>query len=157
MALFGVPVARTTLKAMKEDAYNAVSCGLEMGEVLGGLNKKWKAQGLPAVRMRVGIYTGNLVAGSLGSANRLEYTVIGDTVNIASRLESFDKTYSDPALEGKNCRVLIGGSTLELLDDKFLTKPVGFVKLKGKEKEIPIHLVIEKKEHVTGKDQAIET
>lgn len=61
-----------------------VRCALAMREQLRALNAVWAAQGLLAVAMRVGIYTGPLVAGSLGGRQRLEYTVLGDTVNIVA-------------------------------------------------------------------------
>ncbi|MCA9573539.1 MAG: adenylate/guanylate cyclase domain-containing protein, partial [Myxococcales bacterium] len=92
MAVFGVPLARTSEAETRADARNAIECALGMERELARLNAHWRAAGLPEARMRVGIFTGPLVAGSLGSANRLNYTVIGDTVNTASRLESYDKS-----------------------------------------------------------------
>ena len=70
---------------------HAVQCALAMWRELIQLNRRWQDQQQPTIRMRVGIYTGPLVAGAVGSAERLEYTVYGDTVNTASRLESYEK------------------------------------------------------------------
>jgi adenylate cyclase len=139
MGLFGVPAPRQTAAEIAEDATQAVRCALAMGERLRSLNARWAAQGLPAIAMRVGIYTGPLVAGSLGGRQRLEYTVLGDTVNIASRLESFDKDAYHVA--GGVCRVLIGESTLRHLHDRFQVEAVGRVKLKGKNQEIAVYRV----------------
>ncbi|MFM6395981.1 adenylate/guanylate cyclase domain-containing protein, partial [Planktothrix sp.] len=91
MAVFGVPVPRTTLDAIANDAKNAINSALEMGQCLQKLNEQWQKKGLPSVGMRVGIYTGTVTVGSLGGKNRLEYGLIGDSVNIASRLESCEK------------------------------------------------------------------
>ena len=90
VAIFGVPIARKE-EEISQDAINAVNCALAMETTLRDLNRHWLAQNQPATAMRIGIYTGPMVAGSLGSSDRLEYVVIGDTVNVASRLESFDK------------------------------------------------------------------
>jgi adenylate cyclase len=106
------------------------------------LNARWKEQGLPRCGMRVGIHTGPLVAGSLGSAERQEYTVIGDSVNTASRLESFDKTWVDPGTAGGSCRILISEATRELLGGQFETKEVGTMILKNKSEAVMIHVVV---------------
>lgn len=142
MAIFGVPVMAEDEETIGRDAENAVRCALGMEKALEKLNAKWEDRGMPAINIRVGIYTGKLVAGELGSAQRMEYTVIGDTVNIASRLESFDKDFNDPELEGRCCRIIIGESTFKLLGKEFRTKEIGEVSLKGKDEKITAYLVV---------------
>jgi adenylate cyclase len=92
--------------------------------------------------MRVGIFTGPVVGGSLGTAQRLIYTTIGDTVNVASRLESFDKDRVDPEFGDSPCRILIGQETLNYLDDQFVTKKIGSATLKGKDDEVVVYRVV---------------
>lgn len=140
MALFGVPAPRETETEIARDAVRAVECALAMGERLRGLNRQWTEQGLPAIAMRVGIYTGPLVAGSLGGSQRMEYTVLGDTVNTASRLESFDKDACEAPDQG--CRVLIGETTFRYLGGRFQVVVVGRVRLKDKQREIAVYRVI---------------
>lgn len=141
MALFGVPVKALDEETIKKDATTAVRCALEMERELEKLNARWEGRGMPVINIRVGIYTGQLVAGELGNAQRMEYTVVGDTVNIASRLESFDKDFSDPELEGRCCRIIIGEATFKLLGNEFRTKKIGEVSLKGKDEKITAYLV----------------
>jgi adenylate cyclase len=127
MALFGVPLARTSDEAIASDAQGAVSCAIGMAQALNLLNQKWKIEGRPTLQMRVGICTGLAVTGSLGGKQRMDYTAIGDTVNIAARLESFDKS-----IEGGICRVLVSDSTYQLLGDRFTGESIGSVHLKGR-------------------------
>lgn len=137
MAIFGVPIPSTTEQAIEKDALNAVEAALAMREAILHLQDEWREKGLPALRMRVGVFTGVVVAGTLGSSGRQEYTVLGDTVNTASRLESFDKS-----LDAENpCRILIGNATLNYVKNHIITEPVGQVHLKGKHQPITIHLV----------------
>ncbi|MEO5358743.1 MAG: adenylate/guanylate cyclase domain-containing protein [Nitrospirae bacterium YQR-1] len=141
MAIFGVPFERTTEIEISEDAINAVECALGMEQELIRLNQLWEKQGLPNTSMRVGIFTGPLVAGCIGSSERLEYTVIGDTVNTASRLESFDKDTQDEEFAGRPCRILIGESTYKYTGDRFYSKRVGEVSLKGKSEKIIVYRI----------------
>jgi adenylate cyclase len=141
MAIFGVPVKRENEEAIANDARQAVACAIEFNRKLIEQNARWKAQGLPEVTMRTGIYTGMVVAGSFGSSKRMEYTVIGDTVNTASRFESFDKTIATPTSENP-CRILIGDLTYDYVRDLYETEVVGKCQLKGREDYSTIHRVI---------------
>jgi adenylate cyclase len=135
---FGGPIPRQNEEEVGRDAMNAVHCALAMEKELYRLNALWNEKGLPAMRIRVGIFTGPVVCGLLGSPQRLKYTTIGDTVNIASRLESYDKEVGKEAL----CRIIIGDSTLHYLDARYKTEKLGEVSLKGKDKKITIHRVL---------------
>ncbi|NQZ67545.1 MAG: adenylate/guanylate cyclase domain-containing protein, partial [Lentisphaeria bacterium] len=139
MALFGVPFGSDTEEGIALNARNAVIAALGMSAQLKLLNPIWQEQGLPTVGMRVGIFTGSLVAGSVGGADRMEYTVIGDAVNTAARLESYDKTYG---VEDGGCRILIGKATKDYLGDAFVLKDVGMVNLKGKSEGVAIYQVM---------------
>ena len=102
------------------------------------LNSEWKKQNLPEVGTRIGIYTGSAAAGALGGANRLKYTTVGDTVNIAARLESYDKDFAKEKLG----RILISDTTLQYLDGQFEVEKIGEVNLAGKKKEVTIYHVL---------------
>ena len=139
MAVFGIPVAREDDAAIAQDAANAVRCALEMRKTLERLNPVWVAEGRPAINIRVGIFTGPLVAGSLGSSDRMEYTVIGDTVNVASRLEGYP---GEVAGDSGHCRILIGEATRRLVTGLFDLRQVGEVALKGKTEQVVIYSVL---------------
>jgi adenylate cyclase len=138
MAVFGIPIPSTTEEGIADDATRAVDCALSMRRELEELYTVWREQNAPLIRMRVGIFTGPLVAGSLGGIERQEYTVLGDTVNTASRLESFDKNID----ENSSCRILIGETTLQYIGKQFLVERVGEVFLKGKFSTVTIYRVI---------------
>jgi adenylate cyclase len=142
MAIFGAPIPSTTQDSIANDARRAVECALAMRRELAALNAQWSAQGRGTVQMRVGIHTGPLVAGSVGGAQRLEYTVLGDTVNTASRLENYNKDVMDTDIAADGCRILIGPRTRDLLPRQFLTRPLGQIHLKGREGLLSIHGVI---------------
>jgi adenylate cyclase len=119
-----------------------VNCALAMGKEINRLNTFWQDHNLPTVNMRVGIFTGPVVAGSLGSTQRLKYTTIGDTVNIASRLERFSKDLVGFDFKNSPCRILIGESTLQYLGNQFRVERVGELSLKGKVDKITAHCLI---------------
>ena len=129
-ANFGVPLPRAAQDEIRDDARRAVRCALAMQGTLERLNAQSKSHGLPTVGMRIGICTGPVVAGSLGSAQRLKYTTIGDTVNSAARLEDLDR--SVPAEPNSQCRILIEETTAGYLTDQFHLERVGEVSVKGK-------------------------
>ena len=141
MAVFGAPFAHTSEPAIDQDACRAVECALAMRRELQQLNPGWAARGLPTVAMRVGIFTGPLVTGSIGSRQRLEYAVLGDTTNIAARLESLGKELADDAATAP-CTILIGDATWQRLRGRFTTRLVGSKRLKGKAKEVIVHSVL---------------
>ena len=138
MAVFGYPIALTAEADIRRDAFNAVRCATEMRSEILRLNEHWQELGRSAVQMRVGIFSGPTVAGCVGSKDRLEFTVMGDTVNTAARLESFDKDYASDDM----CRILIGHSTFQLLDGQFSTELVQSIELKGKQEKTTIYRVL---------------
>jgi adenylate cyclase len=144
-ANFGVPFARTSETEIRRNAVNAVACALAMEKELVRLNRQWQEHQLPTVGMRIGIFTGEVVAGCLGSAERLKYTTIGDTVNTAARLESFEKDLVDPVSQSP-CRILIGESTLRYVENQFEMQAFGELSLKGKEQRILVYRVFSQKE-----------
>ena len=137
-ANFGLPLPEQSESVIRGDALSAVRSALDMEKEMHLLNAHWQEKGLPEVGMRIGIYTGPAVAGALGSFQRMKYTTVGDTINIASRLESYDKDLGKEVL----CRILIGESTLRYLGPEFRTERIGEVSLKGKEEKITIHRVL---------------
>lgn len=141
MAAFGVPMPRTSSTEIAEDARAAVSCALTMGERLDELNQGWKERGLPTIQMRVGIFTGPIVAGSLGGKERLEYGLIGDSVNIASRLESCEKDR-----QPSTCRILIAHQTLIHIRGEFQVEHWGPLALKGKQQTVDVYHVLGRKQ-----------
>src|SRR2546421_1456067 len=120
MIVFGAPVNR----GEKLEARAAVLCGLEMLEEVERMNDEWKGTGRPVIAIGVGIHTGEATCGVVGAPGRLEYTIIGDTVNLAARLESTTKE-AGVALLGRS-------ATAELLGVDYVAEPLGDFKVKGK-------------------------
>ena len=137
---FGVPLPRQNEKDIDKDARCAVDCALEMGQELGRLNAQLSEQGLNSIRLRAGIVTGAVVAGSLGSSQRMKYTTVGDTVNSAARLESFDKEAFKKETDSA-FRVLIGESTRQRLGPSYSVACIGSHFLPGKNKKITLYRV----------------
>ena len=140
LAVFGVPIPRTTPEEIADDARLAVSCAVAISSRLPEMNQNWLDRGLPGAKMRVGIFTGPVMVGSLGGTTRLEYGVIGDSVNIASRLESCEKHRQEDT-----CRILIAEETLLHLADKFEVESWGALPLKGREQKVNVYRVLGRK------------
>jgi len=109
---------------------------------LNELNMRWRLEGRTTAGARIGILTGPAVTGTLGSAERAEYVVEGDTVNTGSRLESFNKELFAPDPDTRPVRVLIGETTLVRLGGRFETERVGEVSLRGKSQQVSVYRVI---------------
>ncbi len=138
MAVFGVPIPRQNPQEIAVDAQAAVSCALTIRDRVVSLNQERQHQGWPPVQVRIGIFTGPVVVGSLGSKQRLEYGVIGDSVNIASRLESCEK-HRQPS----DCRILTAAETQQYLGDRFQVESWGPIALKGKHQVVRVYRIID--------------
>jgi adenylate cyclase len=139
MASFGVPFPRASEDEVCQDAQNAVKCALELEQTLHELNTRWRAHGLPAVATRVGVASGPVVAGSQGPEDRLKYTVVGDIVVTAQRLESLDDSEHD--FEKMPCRILITERTSGYLDEGFSRHKIGEFHVKGKDEPVTVYQV----------------
>jgi adenylate cyclase len=118
MAVFGAPVPRA------DDAKNAVRAAVHMREALARLNEKLVARGVAPLATGIGLHTGEVVAGNIGSEQRMEYTVIGDAVNLASRLEGSTKDF--------HVGVVMSQATYELTKDVVETRPLKEIVVKGR-------------------------
>jgi adenylate cyclase len=132
MALFGAPLDDPA------HADHAVDAALEMVTELQRLNDGWKAAGRPELDIGIGINTGVMVAGNIGSDAIMSYTVIGDAVNLGSRLESLNKQYGT--------RIIISGHTRTSLQKPYLFRPLGEVVVKGKSQPVAIFEVVTRAE-----------
>ena len=142
MANFGFPVPSQTDEAIAGDATAAVRCAVAMGVKMRELNASWEARGLRVGRCRVGICTGPAVVGCVGAASSLKYTSVGDTVNTAARLESFDKTQFISEAPGVVSRVLVSEETWLRTRDAFEFLDLGAHSLKGKQVPTKIYRVV---------------
>jgi len=125
MALWGAPLDDD------DHAANAVRASLQMMQTLHKMRAVWAEQGLPPIDIGIGLNTGMVSVGNFGSNQRFDYTVIGDNVNLASRLEGLNKIY------GTN--ILISESTLKALKGRFACRFVDLVRVKGKTKPVSIY------------------
>jgi adenylate cyclase len=128
MAIFGAPLADP------DHAVHAVQSALAMDRALRALNPRREAQGFPALRMGIGIHTGEVFAGNVGSAERFKYTVIGDTVNVAARLEGLNKELGTT--------ILITEETRAVLGDRVEVKDCGELPVKGRRRPLRVYEVL---------------
>jgi adenylate cyclase len=147
---FGVPFPRDEA-GVDRDARNAVDCALGVAAAVAPLNARYRERRLPPVAVRVGIHTGSLIAGSLGSEERLKYTTVGDAVVTAQRIESAHDVAHDFDLQP--CRILISEQTRSRLGAGFNTEPLGPHPLKGKGTEVVLHRVLGRDEKSAMSEQ----
>ncbi|MFN3740339.1 MAG: CHASE2 domain-containing protein [Thermodesulfovibrionales bacterium] len=129
MAIYNAPLD------LPQHAREAVLTALEMIKELKGLNEKIKKEGYPEIRIGIGINTGEAITGNMGTDMRFDYTAIGDTVNLASRLEGLNKLY------GTN--IIISSSTyLTLSEGEFTPRELDLIRVKGKKEPVKIYEVL---------------
>lgn len=126
MAFFGNP------EPQPDHALRAVLMALEMQETIGALNRKWEAEGRRTIGVGMGVNTGEVTVGNLGSTDFLDYTVIGDAVNLACRLEQ----------NAKAGEIIITQATYDEVKDALEVEPLEPIKVKGKSEPIPIYRVV---------------
>ncbi len=122
MVLFGAPITGN------DDEFRAVKTAIEMRSQLKKLNEKFEKKGLKALEIGIGINTGSVIAGNIGNEHRLEYTVVGDAVNIASRLCS----------AAKAGQIIISESTYDRVKDLVIANDLETISVKGKTEKISI-------------------
>ncbi len=130
MASFGVPFTTPV------DADNAIVAAIAMMRKLRPFNQRQKKKNEPIVEIGIGLNTGELIAGNIGSSKRLEYTVIGDTVNLASRIEGTTKFYGAPIVASK--------FTIDATSKNFQYRFLDYIQVKGKSKPV---LIVEIMDH----------
>jgi adenylate cyclase len=116
------------------DARNAVATALAMHKSLAKLNSDWKARGIQELAIGIGINFGEVIVGEMGSSEKVEFTAIGDAVNLASRLESLTKQY--------HLDLLLGESVAALVGDTYILRTVDYVQVKGKTKPVDVFTVM---------------
>ncbi|MEO8277493.1 MAG: adenylate/guanylate cyclase domain-containing protein [Thermoanaerobaculia bacterium] len=127
MAFFGAPVAQS------DHARRAVQAALQIQDAQDALNRERAARGQATLRVRIAIQSGPVMVGDVGSRKRVDYTVMGNTVNVAARLES---SVAEPG------EVTLGGETNRLLDGAYPTEPLGEFQLKGLEQRVRAYRVL---------------
>lgn len=128
MAFWGAPLET------EQDETDACRAALGCLEALEEINRGFRDRGLTTIAIRIGIHSGDAVVGNLGSDRLFDYTVVGDTVNLAARLESANKQFGT--------RVLISADTWERTGDSFVAREMGLVEVKGKSRPVRIHEIM---------------
>jgi adenylate cyclase len=128
MAFWGAPVETD------HDQVNACNAALQCIESLKELNNAFPKKGSPEIALRIGIHTGDAIAGNIGSDRLFNYTVIGDTVNLASRLESVNKVFKT--------KIIVSEDTINGTGNEFFARELGLIEVKGKTIPVKIFEII---------------
>ncbi len=128
MAVFGAPIAHGN------HAYNACAAALEMQEKLVELRLRWSKEGRPLLHARMGINTGAMVVGNMGSETRFDYTVMGDAVNLGARLEPANKQYGTS--------VMIGPETWKMANENIIARQLDLLRVKGKTQPVDVYELV---------------
>ena len=143
MVFFGDPTSR----GAKNDTLACVAMAIEMRKHMKVLRQKWRSQGIRRpLEIRMGISTGYCTVGNFGAENRMDYTIIGKEVNLASRLES----------HAEAGEILVSYTTFSLINDKILTRDKGEISVKGFSKPVPIFSVIDYRRDIGSNQSFIE-
>ena len=132
MAFWGAPVPQDN------HALLACKASVEMMAVLNKMNKKWSALGKPELHIGIGLNTGDMVVGNMGSSSRMDYTLMGDNVNLGARLEGTNKVYKT--------NIIISEFTYEYVKDQIIARELDLIRVKGKELPVKIYELIDIKE-----------
>lgn len=143
VAFWGAPIRLT------DHHYKAVISSVRMREAMQSLNHENGKRGLPPLEIGIGINTGEVILGNIGSEKKLDYTVIGDGVNLASRLEGLTKMYNSP--------IMISDETYQHVKDAVACRVVDFVKVKGKIRPTLVYQVLNEIEKMTSEEEKIRT
>jgi len=130
MAVFGAP----SYEEPEVSSQRAVTCAIKMLERLKILHEKWDKEGLEPLDIGIGINTGEMVVGNMGSELRMDYTVIGDAVNLGARVEALTRQF--------NAHLIITEATYKYVQDIIEAKPLEAIKVKGKEIPVMIYEVL---------------
>ncbi len=125
MAVFGAPIDRGN------HAFNACATALDMQERLVAMREMWRKAGKPELRARIGINTGPMVVGNMGSETRFDYTVMGDAVNLGARLEPANKEYGT--------LIMIGEETYKYAGDTIIVRALDLLRVKGKNEPVKVY------------------
>ncbi|MBP6607715.1 MAG: adenylate/guanylate cyclase domain-containing protein [Nitrospira sp.] len=141
MALFGAPLGDPKHASLA--CYAALDCQVELAR----LREVWKREGLPEIGARIGLNSGPCIVGNMGSEERMEYTVTGDSVNLASRLEGASKYY--------DTLILIGQRTAELAKNDIEVREIDLLRVKGKKEPVVVFELLARKGRLDDKKRHV--
>jgi adenylate cyclase len=145
MAFWGAPIPQPNHAAL------ACRTALQMKEALTTLNQKWRTEGKPPLNMRIGLHTGTMVVGNMGATGKFAYTVMGDSVNLASRLEGANKMYQT--------NIMVSEQTYEIVKDSIFGRKLDRIAVQGRTVPVTIYELLQTREGVLERSlvQAVRT